>query len=1137
MSMSHDEARQLVARVLGGVFDLTAFRQLIANIFPADSLLEDKPISGQYIPEKFRDDVASFRRLVKHEAEGLRMDVLVVNLRSAAKLTRARFMQRNFVARYLNGGWGGTEKDAALVAFYCNDADEWRFSLVYKEYLWGDDGLRTTLSEPRRCSFLVGPYEGTHTAQEQLARLLQLKKPCTLQDLQQAFLVEPITRSFFEEYREHFYRLCEECAALRAVHAPLRKEWADRGITDADFAKRLLGQLIFLYFLQRKGWLGVERKRPWGSGSRKWLRELYDAHAEAGGHRFFDEYLEPLFYDALARDRSEDGGWHEGLGCRIPFLNGGLFDPLGSGGGYDWRGVDVPLADSSIGAVLETFDRYNFTVREDEPLEKEVAVDPEMLGKVFENLLESERRSDLGTYYTPRDIVHYMCREALVQYLDRAVNVRREICNPDEKPQELSLIPQKTSPQALKLNARPRFSRQERIPRKDLERFIRADELLTVKTSKTALRQAAQERDTELVRSLPDSVKEHAALLDVKLAEVRVCDPAIGSGAFPVAMMHEIVRARQALGSALTNQGGERTSYALKRHAIQYNLYGVDIDASAIDIAKLRLWLSLVVDEDDLAHVRPLPNLDYRIIHGNSLDAMRVSYENSLLQEQQLQTLRQAQDSYFDTTDKACKQRLRKDIDACRKKLGCSDFFEWTIDFHQVFHGGAGEENNGFDIVIANPPYVRQEKIKSNKKRLKAVFGDFFDGTADIYTYFYALALKHLLTPLGCCCYIAPNKFFRAAYGKNLRALLTSRAARLVSIIDFNELQLFKDATTYPAILLAQRATTLPQSSVWCCEIRDTALLPQLWHHVQQQGHAVPVRQLATDGWQLDDPTVAALLRKLQQNSTPLGNVAGVKMYYGIKTGCNEAFVIDGATRQRLLDEDPNSADVIFPWLRGRNLKRWQTEPSGKFVINIQNGGNHPWPWTGAEETEAEKLFAKRYPAIYRHLQPFREKLEKRSDQGEFFWELRACAYDSAFMNQKIVISAMRNDFYSFLDVGKAYSNDKTNILTCDEDNTIQLLCILNSKASLFFLKRICPKCKGNTFEFKIKYLKQLPIPVNINAATKQFLQEYNKIENLVKLDADITAQERKIDELVYDLYGLTTEERDIIENDIRQRG
>ena len=1136
MSMSHDEARQLVARVLGGVFDLATFRQLIANIFPADSLLEDKPISGQYIPEKFRDDVASFRRLVKHEAEGLRMDVLVVKLRSAAKLTRARFMQRNFVARYLNGGWGGTEKDAALVAFYCDDADEWRFSLVYKEYIWGDDGLRTTLSEPRRCSFLVGPYEGTHTAQEQLARLLQLKKPCTLQDLQQAFLVEPITRSFFEEYREHFHRLCRECAALRAIHAPLRKEWADRGITDADFAKRLLGQLIFLYFLQRKGWLGVEREQPWGSGSRKWLRELYDAHAEAGGHRFFDEYLEPLFYDALARDRSEDGGWHEGLGCRIPFLNGGLFDPLGSGGGYDWRGVDVPLADSSIGAVLETFDRYNFTVREDEPLEKEVAVDPEMLGKVFENLLESERRSDLGTYYTPRDIVHYMCREALVQYLDRAVNVRREICNPDEKPQELSLIPKKTSPQALKLNARPRFSRQERIPRKDLERFIRADELLTVKTSKTALRQAAQERDTELVRSLPDSVKEHAALLDAKLAEVRVCDPAIGSGAFPVAMMHEIVRARQALGSALTDQSGERTSYALKRHAIQHSLYGVDIDASAIDIAKLRLWLSLVVDEDDLAHVRPLPNLDYRIIHGNSLDAMRVSYENSLLQEQQLQTLRQAQDSYFDTTDKACKQRLRKDIDACRKKLGCSDFFEWTIDFHQVFHGRAGEENPGFDIVIANPPYVRQEKIKSNKKRLKAVFGDFFDGTADIYTYFYALALKHLLTPLGCCCYIAPNKFFRAAYGKNLRALLTSRAARVLSLIDFGDTQLFDGATTYPAIVLAQRATTLPQSSVWCCEIRDTALLPQLWYHVQHRGHAVPVRQLATDGWQLDDPTVAALLRKLQQNSTPLGNLSGVQMYRGVLTGCNEAFVIDGATRRRLLDEDPNSADVIFPWLRGRDLKRWQTEPSGKFVINIQNGGNHPWPWTGKEESEAEKLFATSYPAIHRHLQPFRKKLEKRSDQGEFYWELRACAYHDAFLKSKIMWPDMAQKMRVTFDSSKTFCGNTAYFFPTDD---LFFLALFNSSVIAFWASKTLAVFQGDTFRFFSQNVSQFPIPQADDAARQPLRNEVAAIIARVQADpaADITAQERKIDELVYDLYGLTTEERDIIENDIRQRG
>ncbi len=543
-----------------------------------------------------------------------------------------------------------------------------------------------------------------------------------------------------------------------------------------------------------------------------------------------------------------------------------------------------------------------------------------------------------------------------------------------------------------------------------------------------------------------------------------------------------------------------------------------------------------MVDEDDLAHVRPLPNLDYRIIHGNSLDAMRVSYENSLLQEQQLQTLRQAQDSYFDTTDKACKQRLRKDIDACRKKLGCSALFEWTIDFHQVFHGRAGEENNGFDIVIANPPYVRQEKISGSKERLKAAFGDFFDGTADIYTYFYALALKQLLTPLGCCCYIAPNKFFRAAYGKNLRALLTSRAARVLSLIDFGDTQLFDGVTTYPAIVLAQRATTLPQSSVWCCEIRDTTLLPQLWHHVQQRGHAVPVRQLATDGWQLDDPTVAALLRKLRQNSTPLGVWPGVQMYRGVLTGCNEAFVIDGATRQRLLDEDPKSADVIFPWLRGRDLKRWQTEPSGKFVINIQNGGNHPWPWTGKEESEAEKLFATSYPAIHRHLQPFRKKLEKRSDQGEFYWELRACAYNDAFLTPKIMWPDMAQKMRVTFDSSKTFCGNTAYFFPTDD---LFFLALFNSSVVAFWASKTLAVFQGNTFRFFSQNVSQFPIPQADDAARQPLRNAVAAIIARVQADpaADITAQERKIDELVYDLYGLSMHERDTIENEIRQRG
>lgn len=1135
MSMSHEEARQLVARVLGNAFNLDAFRLLIVNIFPSASLLVDKPISGTYIPEKFRDDIISYRRLAKHEAEGLRIDVLVVKLRNEAKLTRARFMQRNFVARYLNGGRGGTEKDAALVAFYCDDTTEWRFSLIYKEYLWNDNGPSASLSEPHRYSFLVGPSEGTHTAQKQLAALLLLKNPCTLRDLQQAFLVEPIADSFFEEYKEHFHRLCKECKTLRNQNTALQKEWTDRGITNEDFAKRLLGQLIFLYFLQRKGWLGVQREQPWGSGSHNWLRELYNAHAEVNGHRFFDKYLEPLFYDALARDRSQENGWHAGLGCRIPFLNGGLFDPLGSGGGYDWRGVDVPLADSSIGAILETFDRYNFTVREDEPLEKEVAVNPEMLGKVFEKLLENEQRSERGTYYTPLEIVHYMCREALVQYLDRAINIRLETCNPDEKPQDISLLPQKASPQPLQLNARPYYIRRERIPRNDLEKFLRADELPIVKTTKKALHQDAQEREPDVLRTLPTSVQQHAALLDSVLADVRVCDPAIGSGAFPVAMMHEIVRARQALGSIL-GAGKERTAYALKRHAIQHNLYGVDIDPSAIDIAKLRLWLSLVVDEDDLDNVRPLPNLEYRIIHGNSLDAMRVSYENSLLHEQTLQKLQQAQSSYFNTTDKRSKLKLRRDIEEWRKRLGCSDLFEWTVDFHQAFHDSTAQRNSGFDIVIANPPYVRHEKIKKcGKARLEEAFGAFYEGTADIYTYFYALALQKLLLPLGCCCYIAPNKFFRAAYGKKLRGLLTSKEARVLSIIDFGDTQFFDGTTTYPAILLAQRATISPQSSVWCCEVCDKSLLAQLYYYVQQHGQAIPVAQLAPDGWQLDNRSAVDLLHKLQQSSTPLGDLDDVQMYYGIKTGCNKAFVIDGATRQRLMDEDPNSANVIFPWLRGGDLNRWNTEPSGEFIINIQNGGNHPWPWTGKDEAEAEKVFAACYPAIHHHLQPFREKLMGRSDQGEFYWELRACAYNNVFLKPKIMWPDMAQIMRVTFDTSKAFCANTAYFFPTDD---LFFLALFNSSVIAFWASKTLSVFQGDTFRFFAQNVSQFPIPRGDDTVKEALRKEVASI--LAKLRADpaanISIQERKIDKMVYDLYGLTDQERELIENDIRRR-
>ena len=274
-----------------------------------------------------------------------------------------------------------------MIAYVHDEHTHWRFSMVRREPVVsftekGKLRLEKQLTPVRRFSFLVGPGESTHTPQQQLLPLLRddLHDP-TVQGLEQAFDIESVTKEFFEHYKKLFERFKAELERLATHAAPLKAEWAAKGIDSGDFAKKLLGQVVFLYFLQKKGWLGVESGAAWGSGSKDFLRKLFDSHPY---QNFFNDVLEPLFYAALATDRPDQ--FYAPLGSRIPFLNGGLFEPMQ---GYDWRGVDILLPNELFADLFSVFDLYNFTVREDEPLDKEVAVDPEMLGKVFENLLES----------------------------------------------------------------------------------------------------------------------------------------------------------------------------------------------------------------------------------------------------------------------------------------------------------------------------------------------------------------------------------------------------------------------------------------------------------------------------------------------------------------------------------------------------------------------------------------------------------------------------------------------------------------------------------------------------------------------------------------------------------------------------
>jgi len=324
------------------------------------------------------------KRIAKYVDGQNEMDVLICKLKKETSLEHARTMQRNFIAWYLNGSRGGKLKDAALVAFVSPKGEDWRFSLVKMDYRFEEDkGGRLKVKEEftpaRRWSFLVGANEKSHTAQRQLVDILANdEKNPTLAQLEEAFNIETVTKEFFEWYRKLFLSMKETLDDILKKDKRVASNFEANGVNTVDFAKKLLGQIIFLYFLQKKGWFGVARDNGWGTGSKHFLRELFEKK-HGNYSNFFNDILEPLFYEALRIDRSYDDDYYSRFNCKIPFLNGGLFDPIGN---YDWVHTDILLPnelfsnskktkEGDIGdGILDVFDRYNFTVKEDEPLEK-----------------------------------------------------------------------------------------------------------------------------------------------------------------------------------------------------------------------------------------------------------------------------------------------------------------------------------------------------------------------------------------------------------------------------------------------------------------------------------------------------------------------------------------------------------------------------------------------------------------------------------------------------------------------------------------------------------------------------------------------------------------------------------------------
>lgn len=1117
--MDQQQARDLVRETLGRSFDRAAFVRLTRELF--NQFDETKAFHARgYVPESYKPYVKTYERIATYtDPDNKKIDILIVYLQKETSLDRARVSQRNFIAHYLKDR---DQKDAGLVAFVAPDPADWRFSLVRMDYRLDEKGkIEKELTPARRWSFLVGANETSHTAQSRLApRIADDKHHLTLADLEDVFNIETVTKEFFEKYRELFHWAKDELDAVVAKNEKIKNNFAAKNVNTVDFAKKLLGQIVFLYFLQKKGWFGVGRDQAWGMGSKQFLRELF-VRKHGDYKNFFNDILEPLFYEALRIDRSHDDHYYSRFNCKIPFLNGGLFDPMNN---YDWVHTDILLSNDLFSnnrktkegdegnGILDIFDRYNFTVKEDEPLEKEVAIDPEMLGKVFENLLEVKDRKSKGTYYTPREIVHYMCRQSLVHYLFTRFNGGAVVY---EKPGAAQTDMFGNIGIKGQLDLTIANHETTAIPEKDIEKLIHFGERI----AENEARVLKEGRETSRYSfQMPESIRSNALEIDESLATIRVCDPAIGSGAFPVGMMSEIVRARNVLSNFV--QGNSRTPYAFKRQCIENCLYGVDIDPGAAEIAKLRLWLSLVVDEDDIKEIQPLPNLDYKVVCGNSLLGLP---QDVLPADEIRMALEEKKKKYFKTTIPSEKNKIRSEIDGLFAKMmdnvktyypqATNITFDYHTHFSEVFH-----EKNGFDVVIANPPYVRQESIKAFKPDLAKAFAKFYCGTADLYTYFYKRGID-LLTNDGHLCFIAPNKFMRAAYGKNTRRLLAKEVTPK-QVIDFGDLPIF-DATTYPSIVLIQKtpSTSMGEGrgggAVVTATFTNISQIENPEQTIREIGFQLSPDDLKEEGWTLERPEILALMDKLRKAGKPLGEYVQGRIYRGILTGLNEAFVIDEATQEKLIAEDPKSAELIKPWLRGRDIKKWKAEWDKLYVLYI------PWHFD-----------IKKYPAVVNHLRQFKDKLENRneSERDRYEWyalQRYAADYYEAFSKPKITWGNLATEPKFAFDTSNSYIGAPANIIPT---NDLCLLAILNSPISKWWISLQAATRSGGFLEYKPMYVGDIPIPIVADEKKKIIIDYIEKIlsdpdsPNVSKLEAEI-------DQVVYKLYDLTPEEIAIVES------
>ncbi|MEA5391297.1 Eco57I restriction-modification methylase domain-containing protein [Cyanobium gracile UHCC 0139] len=1093
--MDKNQAHKLIQRLFSQSFDLESYRHFVRNLL---NHYEDRSghYTGNYIPDAFKQHVNQYWRIGKYvDPDGNQLDLLVVEVKSLAKLERARSSLRNFAVNRLKQ----FEKEASLIAFYAQDdhGADWRFSFVKIEHeAYQDDKgkvkLKQELTPARRYSYLVGQHENSHTACRQLLPVLEMDyADPKVEEIEAAFSIEKITDEFFDQYKALFQKLAEQLKKQTWFRQASNEE-TDQAVS--RFAKKLLGQIVFLYFLQKKGWLGAAKGKAWGEGSRRFLRERYQQSEQVGGN-YFRDFLQYLFYEALAckRDKQDDPGYYDRFQCRVPFLNGGLFES-----DYDWRQVNIEIPNSlfhndektragDVGTgILDVFDRYNFTIKEDEPLDKEVAVDPEMLGKVFENMLEITERKSKGAFYTPREIVHYMCQESLIHYLDNRLNTYPTSYEELDSPQT-SLLANTTSKGQLKLSSE---HQDIKVPKADIETLIRKGHL-ALENDTRVLSKGKETKDYKF--QLPESVREHANAIDDSLADIKVCDPAIGSGAFPVGLLHEIVGARQALAP---HTGNNRSAYDLKRHAIAESIYGVDIDASAIDIARLRLWLSLIVDEEDYGTIAALPNLDYKIVRGDSLVGFPENWTSPAFA--QLEALKK---QFFAETDNDKKAALKTQIDIqiqerlanSKQVFGHQVDFDFRLMFSEIWH-----KKGGFDVVIGNPPYFNidtfgakspiQEFLKKNYK----VYMD----KSDILFYFFERGCR---ISSGLVVLITSNAFLNAEKAKKLRTFLLE-GDWIRRIINFENYMAFKEASITTAISLLRRRGAQPS---YLNLQKETYKDDELLTLMAQESNYVVANDWNADGFTLADAKLWPIIKSIDGNNPRL--FEKYKIGSGMQTGYNNAFVFKEYPK-----EFPS--ECIKKRITGGIIEKYTSKPPKEWILYIEDIDH----------------FEDIPKPVKDHLTYYKNELSGRADKRRRktakWWNFTFPMHKDLYANEKIWCSYRApenrfclddtNDFIGLTNTTVIFNTSKTV-------NFKYTLALLNSEVATFRYRFIGKKTGNNLLEYFENGVGKIPLVIADTSVQEVISMLVEFILSLNRTNHKLVAQffEQLVHGLVYELY------------------